>query len=131
MSQERIDSMKDEAQAFLNRMAAHYNAADPTAIAAMFLPDALLLSPYAPPCRARAAIEALHEVWAAEPGGSKSFRVLDAGSSGILGWCLAAFAEGKATADGSTLIVLARAAGEDWKVRVCSLNSGDPEAPLA
>ncbi len=120
--------MQDEAQRFLDRMAAHYNAADAPAIAAMFAPDALVLSPWAPPCRGRAAIEALHRVWAAEPGGRKAFRVLQAGASGDLGWCLAAFAEGAVTADGSTLVVLERAGGADWRVRVCSLNTGDPGA---
>ena len=102
--------LEEEAQRFLDRMAAHCNAADAPAIAAMFAPEALLLSPWAPPCRGRAAIEALHRVWAAEPGGTKTFRVLQDGASGDLGWCLAAFAEGAVTVDGSTLVVPGRAA---------------------
>jgi ketosteroid isomerase-like protein len=124
---EMLMSIRDDLQAFWNIYAAAYRAGDAAACAAMFAPDAELHSPYAPPARGRAAIEALHRIWTQDGGGTdKQMTVIDAGSSGDLAWCLAAYSEGEATGDGTSLGILERHAGEDWLIRMCSLNSSDP-----
>lgn len=120
-------SIRDDLQAFWNIYAAAYRAGDAAACAAMFALDAELHSPYAPPARGRAAIEALHSIWTQDGGGAdKQMTVIDAGSSGDLAWCLAAYSEGEASGDGISLGILERRAGKDWLIRMCSLNSSDP-----
>jgi ketosteroid isomerase-like protein len=52
----------------LDTMATAYRAGDAAACAAMFVPDGELYSPYAPPARGRAAIEALHHIWTQDGG---------------------------------------------------------------
>jgi hypothetical protein len=51
----------------------------------------------------RAAIEELHRVWTSEGGGEKRLTVMDAGSAGDLAWCIAAYSEGDATGDCTSL----------------------------
>jgi ketosteroid isomerase-like protein len=99
-------SIHDDLQNFWNIYAAAYRAGDATACAAMFVPDGELYSPYAPPTRGRAAIEALHRVWTRGGGTDKQPTVIDAGSSDDLAWCLAAYSEGEATGDGTSLDIL-------------------------
>jgi ketosteroid isomerase-like protein len=120
-------SIRDDLQNFWNIYAAAYRAGDAAACAALFAADAALYSPYAPPARGRAAIEALHRVWTQDGGGAdKQLTVIEAGSSGDLAWCLAAYSEGQATGDGTSLGILGRQAEGDWLIRMCSLNSNDP-----
>ena len=120
-------SIRDDLQKLFNTYAAAYQAGDATACAAMFVLNGELYSPYAPPARGRAAIEALHRVWTHEAGGGKQLTVVDAGGSGNLAWCLAAFSEGQVTGDGTSLNILERHADGHWLIRICSLNSSDPE----
>ena len=117
--------IRAELQNLLNTMAAAYRAGNAAACAAMFVPDGELYSPYAPPARGRAAIEALHRIWTHDGGGDKQLTLIDAGSSGNLAWCLAAYSEGEVTGDGISLSILERQAGGDWLFRICSLNSND------
>ena len=112
-----------ELQAVADAMAKAYNAQDAAGCAALFTPDAELHSPYAPPARSRADIEALHRVWT-EGGSDKSFTVLDAGRSGDLAWCLLSFAEGPVTSEGTSLCVMARQPDEAWLIRMCCLHGG-------
>jgi ketosteroid isomerase-like protein len=57
----------------------------PTDCAAIFTDDIEAFSPYAPPARGRAAIEALHSEWVKIGGEDKELRVVEAGVSGDLG----------------------------------------------
>ncbi|MER9599685.1 nuclear transport factor 2 family protein [Mesorhizobium sp. M0244] len=119
-------SIHDELQNFWETYAAAYRVGDATACAAMFALDGELYSPYAPPACGRAAIEALHRIWTEGAGTDKRLTVLKAGSSGDLAWCLAAYSEGQATGDGTSLDVFERRADGKWLIRMCSLNSNDP-----
>lgn len=120
-------SIRDDLQKLFDIYCAAYQVGDAATCASIFALDGELYSPYAPPARGRAAIEALHGVWTQEVGGGKQLIVIDAGRSGDLAWCLATFSEGQVTGDGTSLNILERHAGGDWLVRVCSLNSSDPE----
>lgn len=120
-------SIRDDLQYLLNIYATAYRAGDSAACAAMFALNGELYSPYAPPARGRAAIEALHKVWTQEGGGGKQLIVVDAGGSGDLAWCLVTFSEGQVTGDGTSLNIFERHADGDWLIRICSLNSSDPE----
>jgi ketosteroid isomerase-like protein len=118
-------SIHDELQSFMNNMAAAYTKGDAVACAEMFMPDGELYSPYAPPARGRAEIVALHRVWT-EGVVHKQLTVVDAGGSGNIAWCLAAYSEGEITGDGTSLCIFERQAGGDWLIRICSLNSSTP-----
>ena len=120
-------SIRDDLQNLLNTYASAYRARDAASCAAMFAPNGELHSPYANPARGRAAIEALHRIWTQEEGGGKELTVIDAGSSGDLAWCLATYSEGKVTSDGTSLNILEREASGNWLIRICSLNSADPQ----
>ena len=76
-------SIRDDLQKLFDLYAAAYQAGDATACATMFALNGELYSPYAPPARGRAAIEALHQVWTQEGGSSKHVIVIDAGGSVI------------------------------------------------
>ena len=121
-------SIRDELQSLLDAYAAAYRSGDAAACAAMFVPDGELYSPYAPPARGRAAIEALHHAWTRDGGGDKQLTAIDVGSAGDLAWCLAAFSEGQVTGDGTSLNILERRADGGWMIRICSLNGDDPQA---
>jgi uncharacterized protein (TIGR02246 family) len=118
-------SFEVQAQALMDKMAAAYRAGDAAGCAALFTTDATLFSPYAIAARGRDAIEALHRVWTAEAN-SKRLTVVEAGQSGDLGWCLAAYSEGDATGNGTSLSTLARQPDGSWQIRLCSLNSDVP-----
>ena len=118
-----------DAQALLEQYARAYRVGDTDGCAAIFTDDSILYSPYAPSARGRAAIAALHRDWTAGVGHAKTLTVLQAGSSGDLGWCLAAYSGGDVTDAGTSLCVLARQPGGDWLVRICSLSADAP--PLA
>jgi uncharacterized protein (TIGR02246 family) len=122
-----------EAQALMDRMAAAYRAGDAAGCAALFTADATLLSPHAAAAHGRDAIEALHRDWTAQAN-SKRLTVIEAGRSGDLGWCLAAYSEGDITegdntGNGTSLSTLMRQSNGSWLIRMCSLNSDVP--PLA
>jgi uncharacterized protein (TIGR02246 family) len=114
-----------QAQSLMDQMAAAYRAGDAAGCAALFTADATLLSPYAPATRGRDAIEALHAVWTT-PANSKQLTVIEAGQSGDLGWCLAAYSEGDFAGNGTSLCTLVRQQDGTWQIRLCSLNSDVP-----
>jgi ketosteroid isomerase-like protein len=93
----------------------------------VFTPDGELYSPYAPPARGRAAIEALHRIWTLDGGSGKRLTIVHAGSSGDLAWCLASFSEGQVTGDGTSLNIFERQADGSWHIRMCSLNGSEPQ----
>ena len=117
--------IRDDLQNLLNTYVAAYQSGDAAACAAAFALNGELYSPYAPPARGRAAIEALHKNWTQDGGNGKQLSVIDAGDSGDMAWCLASFSEGHVTGDGTSLMIFERSAG-DWLIRMCSLNSNDP-----
>ena len=120
-------SIRSEAQALLDLMVQAYRAGDAAGCAAIFTEDAILYSPYAVAAQGRSAIETLHHIWTAHGGDSKTLTVRDAGSSGDLGWCLAAYSEGEVT--GTSLNILVRQPDGCWLIRMCSLSADEP--PLA
>lgn len=119
-------SIHGELQGLWDIYVAAYRAGDAAGCAAVFTPDAELHSPYAPPARGRAAIEALHGIWTQHATPDKTLTVTEAGGSGDLAWSLSAYSEGEATGNGTSLSVFQRQAGGGWLIRMCSLNSSDP-----
>ncbi len=112
----------EEMQNVMDRMREAYRAGDAAGCAALFTPDGELHSPYAPPARGRAEIEALHRIWTVD-GENKELRVLKAGASADLAWCLAAYSEGDVSGDGTSVCVMERQADGGWLICMCSLNS--------
>ncbi|CCV15045.1 nuclear transport factor 2 family protein [Mesorhizobium sp. STM 4661] len=120
-------SIRDDLQGLWNIYVAAYRTGDAAGCAALFAEDAELHSPYAPPARGRAAIEALHRVWTQDGGGAdKQLTIVKASGSGDLAWSLAVYSEGEAAGEGTSLTVFERQAGGNWLIRMCSLNSSDP-----
>ncbi|MER9800910.1 nuclear transport factor 2 family protein [Mesorhizobium sp. M0142] len=118
-------SIRDELQGLWDIYVAAYRAGDAAGCASIFTDDAEVHSPYAPPARGRAAIEALHGIWTQQAGPDKTLSVIEAGISGDLAWTLAAYSEGEATGNGTSLSVFKRQAGGGWLIHMCSLNSSD------
>lgn len=118
-------SIGDELQKQWDIYVAAYRAGDAAGCASIITDDAELHSPYAPPARGRAAIEALHGAWTQHAGPDKTLAVIAAGTSGDLAWSLAAYSEGEPTGNGTSLSVFERHAGAGWLIRMCSLNSND------
>ena len=120
-------SIRDDLQRFFDAYAAAYQASDASACAAMFTSNGELYSPYAPPARGRPAIEALHRTWTHGGGGDKKLIIVHAGGFDNLAWCLATFSEGQVTGDGTSLNILDRQIDGNWLIRICSLNSDEPQ----
>ena len=120
-------SIRDDLQSLFDAYAAAYRASDAGACAAMFTPNGELYSLYARPARGRPAIEALHEIWTQDGGGDKQLTIVHAGSSDDLAWCLATYSEGQVTGDGTSLNILDRQIDGNWLIRICSLNSVEPQ----
>ncbi|MGX8007823.1 YybH family protein [Mesorhizobium sp. ORM8.1] len=120
-------SIQGELQSFWTAYATAYSASDAAACGAMFTTDAELHSPYAPPAVGRDAIEALHAVWTQGHGeaAEKKMRVIHAGRSGHLAWCLATYTEGLDVGNGTSVSIFDRQADGSWLIRMCSLNSTD------
>lgn len=118
-------SISDELQELWDIYVAAYRAGDAAGCASIFTDNAEMHSPYAPPARGRAAIEALHGVWTQHATPDKTLAVIEAGGSGDLAWSLAAYSEGEATGKGTSLSVFEHQAGGGWLIRMCSLNSSD------
>jgi len=114
----------EDLQNFADEMAAAYSICDAVACAQMFTDDGELHSPFGRPAIGRAAIEALHRDWAAEPS-QKSMTVASAGHSGNLAWALLHFSEGSVTGDGTSLCVFERAGKGEWLIKMCSLHGDD------
>jgi hypothetical protein len=64
----------------------------------------------------------LHCLWVQHAGPNKTLQVIEAGSSA---WKLAAYSEGEAVGNGTSLSAFERQAGGGWLIRMCSLNSTD------
>jgi len=109
----------------MDQMAAAYRAGDAAGCAALFTADATLFSPYASATHGRDAIEELHRDWT-RPANSKRMTVIEAGRSGDLGWCLAAYSEGEVAGSGTSLCTLVRQTDGSWLIHHCSLNSDVP-----
>ena len=115
---------KDDIQTLLDQMATAYRAGDADACAAMFTQDAQLHSPFGPPAVGRDAIRDVHAEWTSEPN-TKSFAIIDHGSTIDMAWCLARFSEGDVTGDGTSLVVFAKQQSGLWLIRACCLYEGD------
>jgi uncharacterized protein (TIGR02246 family) len=119
-------SIRDELQALWDIYVAAYRAGDAVGCASIFTDDAEMHSPYAPPARGREAIAMLHGIWTQHATPDKTLAVTEAGGSGDLAWSLAAYSEGEATGNGTSLSVFQRQTGGGWLIRMCSLNSSYP-----
>lgn len=104
-----------------------YRSADASGCAALFLPDAVLMSPYAPLAKGREAIRDVHQDWVAEGGANKEIGIVEFGGAGDLAWCLVRFSEEGTAEDGMSLNVLERQENGDWRIRMCSLNETGPD----
>ena len=113
-------AIREELQGVLDAYTAAYRNKYAEGCAAVFTEDGELFSPYAPQARGRAEIEAVHREWLQLGGEDKQLSVVDAGSSGDLGWCLAAYSEANGT--GTSLKVLHRQTDGRWLIRICSMN---------
>ena len=115
---------EEELQKYLDRMAAAYSAGDAKACANLFTEDAQLHSSFAPPAIGRAAIEALHEDWVAEPS-AKSFVLVDHGSTGNIAWCVCRFSEGHEAGNGTSQLILESQTNGAWLARSSGLFGDD------
>ncbi|WP_027142935.1 DUF4440 domain-containing protein [Mesorhizobium sp. WSM3626] len=113
-------SIHEELQSVYEAYATSYRNKHPVGCAAVFTDDGEVFSPYAPPAKGRAAIEALHSEWVNISGDNKELSVLDAGFSGDLAWCLTAYSDTMEA--GTSLNVFQRQADGGWLIRICSLN---------
>jgi len=114
----------EDLQNFADEMAAAYSICDAAACAEMFTEDGELHSAFGPPAIGRAAIEALHRDWAAEPS-QKSMTVASVGQSGDMAWALLRFSEESVTGDGTSLCVFERADKGEWLIKMCCLHGDD------
>lgn len=119
-------TIQRELEAVWDAYVAAYRDGNAAGCAAVFTADAMVTSPYAPPGRGRAEIEAIHAEWVAEGGEAKSIKILEHGHEGDLAWCLVRFSEGAETGDGMSLNVFERQADGAWLIRMCSLNEDLP-----
>ncbi|MBZ9759639.1 nuclear transport factor 2 family protein [Mesorhizobium sp. CA8] len=117
--------IRDDLQELWDVYVAAYRSGNASGCAAIFTENAEMHSPYGPPARGRAAIEALHDIWVQHAGPNKTLQVIEAGSSGNLAWTLAAYSEGEAVGNGTSLSVFEHQVGGGWLIRMCSLNSTD------
>jgi ketosteroid isomerase-like protein len=120
-----ILTVHEEMQQLMDEMAVAYRAGDAHSCPQMFTRDGVLYSPYDFPARGRNEIESLHRDWTGT-GTGKQFIVKEASSSGNLGWCLAAYSEGDATGNGTSLGVVELQPNGTWFIRICSLSSDEP-----
>ncbi|MER8464157.1 nuclear transport factor 2 family protein [Mesorhizobium sp. M1396] len=79
-------SIRDELQRVWDIYVAAYRAGDAAGCVSIFTDDAEMHSPYAPPARGRAAIEALHAIWTQHAAPNKTLAVIETGGSGNLAW---------------------------------------------
>ncbi len=114
---------KNNCQKLMDRYVSCYCTGDAAGCAAAYSLEAELYSPFGPPAIGRAAIEALHDDWVKEDAEAKEIKVVSAGCSGDLGWCIAGFNEGT-TGSGSSVNILARQSDGSWLITHCSLNEG-------
>jgi ketosteroid isomerase-like protein len=114
--------LRDELQAMGDAYVTAYRSGDTVGCAAVFTPDGVLYSAFAPPAIGRPAIAALHELWT-DGGAGKTLTVVEAAGSGDIAWARADFAEKGETTEGHALWACVRDPGGPWQVRVCSLTA--------
>jgi ketosteroid isomerase-like protein len=119
----------DELQRVYDSYAAAYRAKDAARCAAVFTPNGAVYSPYGPPALGREAVAALHADWVQLEGHGKKLTIIEAGGSGDLAWCLAAYSDEHHK--GTSLNLLERQPDGAWLIRICSLNEDKPEAALS
>tara|TARA_R110000787_G_scaffold217044_4_gene325951 strand:+ start:386 stop:739 length:354 start_codon:yes stop_codon:yes gene_type:complete len=112
---------KESCQNLLDDYVACYRTGDAAGCASVYSLAAELYSPYGPPAFGRSAIEATHKEWVGEGAEDKQIKVMSAGCSGDLGWCIAHYSEGT-TGIGTSVNVLERQSNGDWLITHCSLN---------
>ena len=117
-------ALRDELQVVFDRYVAAYQAGDAPGCAAVFLPEAVMMSPYGPTASGHGAIAAQHAEWVGHGGGGKRLEIVAHGGAGDLAWALAAFSEGAATGEGMSLNVFERQGDGRWLIRMSSLNAG-------
>lgn len=111
-----------ELQKIFDQYVAAYQAKDAKGCAAVFLPDARMMSPYGPIAKGRAEIERRHVEWTRDGGGNKRLLIVEFGGSDDLAWALAEFSEGKSQG-GTSLCVFERQPDGPWLIRMSSLNA--------
>jgi ketosteroid isomerase-like protein len=115
-------TLRDELQAMGDAYVTAYRSGDTAGCAAVFTPDGVLYSAFAPPAIGRPAIAALHGLWT-EGGEGKTLTVVEAAGSGDIAWARADFAEKGETTEGHALWACIRLPGGPWQVRICSLTA--------
>lgn len=119
-------AIRNELQSVLDRYTAAYRLAGAEGCAEAFTNDGEMRSPYGPPALGRTAIAETHRIWTGGGSDNKRLDVMQAGSSGDLAWCLAAYSEDTETGTGTSLMVFERQTGGGWLIRSCSLNETLP-----
>lgn len=126
------DNWRAEIEALVAGLLDAFRRLDAADCAALYADDGLIISPYGPPARGRAEIQATHQSWFDEGETNKCLTLLDASSDGGLGYCVLAYAGDYAQSDGSyvthsgtSVNVLRRLADGTWKIHISSLNA-DP-----
>ena len=115
-------ALRNELQTLWDTYLNAYRRSDARACAAVFSPDALLMSPFGPAARGQEEIEALHAEWILEGGENKNIEMIEFGGSDDLAWCLSKFSEGDEAGEGTSLNILERRPDGSWLIRMCSLN---------
>lgn len=113
----------------VDRYLAAYEAHDAAGCAALYAGDGEVHSPFGPPARGRAEIEAEHLRWFEDGETNKTMRVIRAAATGDLGYCLVTFAAdvpgengGVERFFGTSLNVMTRDQSGGWAIAVSSLN---------
>ena len=119
---------RNELQKICDVYVAAYQTRDAHGCAAVFSPDAKMMSPYGPTACGREVIEAQHAEWTREGGEGKRLEIVEFGGSDDMAWALAEFGEGNATGEGTSLCVFDRQSDGRWLIRMCSLNASNPPA---
>jgi len=112
---------KNDCQKLLDQYVSYYRSGDAVGCASVYTVEAELYSPFGPPAIGRAAIKVTHEEWFEEGADNKQIKVMSAGCSGDLGWCVACFSEGT-TGNGSSVSVLKLQPDGRWLITHSSLN---------
>ena len=114
---------RNELQKTFEMYVAAYRMGDAQGCAAVFLPDAVMMSPYGPTATGRDEIAAQHADWVGEGSEGKRLEIVAHGGARDVAWALAAFSEGEATGEGTSLCVFERQPDGRWLIRMCSLNA--------
>lgn len=117
---------RNELQMTFDLYVTAYQTGDAHRCAAVFLPDAKMMSPYGPTAYGRGEIEAQHVEWTREGSENKRLEIVEFGGSDDVAWALAEFREGKSTGEGTSLSVFERQPDGRWLIRMCSLNASNP-----